>query len=85
MAGTVLDMGMFDCKRGKRHDYEWLSGWCKHGCGVRDDGRVVTFAGDVLSAGRYTDYSDFMAAEHAEELKAEHERRIAEYLGLTST
>lgn len=46
-AGTVEPMGMMDCKAGKRHSYD-ESGWCAHGCGVRDDGRVISWQGDVL-------------------------------------
>jgi hypothetical protein len=41
-------MGMMDCKFGKAHDYAKESGWCIHGCGVRDDGRVISWQGEVL-------------------------------------
>lgn len=41
----------FECRPGKRHAFNYYSGWCAHGCGVRDDGRVVSRRGDVLHEG----------------------------------
>jgi hypothetical protein len=38
-----------ECRPGKRHRYDPVSGWCVHGCGNRDDGRVVTRGGDVVT------------------------------------
>lgn len=32
----------------KGHEYDSASGWCRHGCGVRDDGFVLSQAGDRL-------------------------------------
>jgi hypothetical protein len=37
-----------ECRPGKRHRYDPVSGWCVHGCGNRNDGRVVSRGGDVL-------------------------------------
>ena len=71
-------MDMYACRRGHAHDFDYYSGWCSRGCGVRDDRRVMTRDGEVLSAGQYTDRHDFMASMHADELQAEHERRIAD-------
>lgn len=39
------------CKPGKVHRWshdEFNSGWCVHGCGNRDDGRITSRSGDVL-------------------------------------
>lgn len=40
-------MGALDCRPGKTHAFDVTSGWCGHGCGVRDDRRVITRAGDA--------------------------------------
>lgn len=37
-------MSVRDCRpyrAGQLHDFDPVSGWCAHGCGVRDDGRVI--------------------------------------------
>ena len=40
------------CRRGRKHDFDWYSGWCRNGCGNRDDGRVINMrSGDVIHRG----------------------------------
>jgi hypothetical protein len=39
---------MMNCKPGRVHDYDIDSRWCGNGCGVRDDGRVISWEGTVL-------------------------------------
>lgn len=36
-----------NCFPGKTHTFDPTSGWCRNGCGVRDDG-YVTRKGDVI-------------------------------------
>lgn len=37
------------------HTFDPISGWCIHGCGVRDDGRIVKVQkGEVASGPAYT-------------------------------
>ena len=37
------------------HTFDPVSGWCKHGCGNRDDGRISTREGNDIQAGpQYT-------------------------------
>jgi hypothetical protein len=36
---------------GKTHEFDPGSGWCLFGCGHRQDGRIVSFAGNVIRAG----------------------------------
>ncbi len=48
-------MGTYDCRPGKTHAFDPESGWCRHGCGVRDDARVVTHAGNPIRTGRAED------------------------------
>lgn len=33
------------------HDFDYWSGWCKRGCGNRDDGRIVSRSGELISSG----------------------------------
>lgn len=33
--------GYLGCRIGRTHEYDATSGWCIHGCGCRDDGRMV--------------------------------------------
>lgn len=33
------------------HDFSPISGWCEHGCGNRDDGRIITKQAEVIYAG----------------------------------
>lgn len=44
-------MTALDCRPGRTHRFDPLSGHCAHACGVRDDGRVVTRRGDVVRPG----------------------------------
>jgi len=39
------------CRPGKRHEFDYYSGYCVRGCGVRDDGRVTSRSGDILNTG----------------------------------
>ncbi|WP_419817014.1 hypothetical protein [Glaciibacter flavus] len=39
-------------QRNGAHQFDALSGYCIHGCGVRDDGHVVSREGKVLAAGQ---------------------------------
>lgn len=39
------------CRPGRRHRYDPRSGWCTHGCGLREDGRVLTWRGDLVNPG----------------------------------
>lgn len=32
------------------HEFDYYSGWCKRGCGNRDDGRIVSRSGDLIQA-----------------------------------
>lgn len=40
-----------DCTHGRAHAFDPDSGWCAHGCGVRDDKHVVNRAGTVIRRG----------------------------------
>ena len=41
--------------KGLSHTFDPVSGWCKHGCGNRDDGRITTREGNDIQAGpQYT-------------------------------
>lgn len=43
------------CIPGKTHRYHPHSGYCIHGCGAREDGRVISRAGTEIHPGpRYT-------------------------------
>lgn len=43
-------------EKGLTHSYDRKSGWCKHGCGNREDGRITTREGNVIDQGpTYTD------------------------------
>lgn len=33
------------------HSFDPVSGWCRHGCGLRDDGRHQTYGGQVIDPG----------------------------------
>lgn len=44
-------MSAIDCVPGRQHDYDPVSGWCAHGCGVRNDLQVVNRAGIVIRRG----------------------------------
>lgn len=33
------------------HSFDPVSGWCRHGCGTRDDGRHQTPGGQVIDPG----------------------------------
>lgn len=44
-------MSALDCTPGKQHAFDPDSGWCAHGCGVRDDRHVVNRAGTVVRVG----------------------------------
>ncbi|MDQ1128281.1 hypothetical protein QE381_000409 [Microbacterium sp. SORGH_AS 888] len=44
-------MSALDCRPGRAHRFDSPSGYCRWGCGVRDDGRVVSRAGDVIYPG----------------------------------
>lgn len=43
----------YPCRGANQHDFDWYSGWCRrHGCGVREDGRVISVkSGAVLHPG----------------------------------
>lgn len=40
------------CRPNRTHSFDSVSGWCRHGCGVREDARVLNRAGDVILPGR---------------------------------
>lgn len=44
---------LYPCRNGRRHDFDWYSGWCRnHRCGVREDGRVTNvISGLILQPG----------------------------------
>lgn len=43
-------------EKGLSHAYDLKSGWCRFGCGNREDGRIVTREGNVIDQGpSYTD------------------------------
>jgi hypothetical protein len=44
-------MSATDCRPGRTHKFNHESGWCDHGCGVRNDGRIVTRGGAVVRPG----------------------------------
>ena len=44
-------MNAHGCFRGRAHQFDEISGWCDRGCGVRDDGRVIDRAGNVVFPG----------------------------------
>lgn len=44
-------MSALDCRPGRTHNFQSPSGYCRWGCGVRDDGRVVSRRGDVIYPG----------------------------------
>ncbi len=44
-------MSALDCRPGRSHRFSPSSGHCAHGCGVRDDGRVVSRGGAVIYPG----------------------------------
>ena len=42
--------------KGLTHSYDRISGWCLHGCGNREDGRITTREGNDIAQGpKYTD------------------------------
>lgn len=68
---------MHDCRpyrAGRPHMFSPVSGWCVHGCGVRDDGRVVNvLTGSVIAPGPHgvdyaprTEYDDAAPFDFAE-------------------
>jgi len=65
--------------RGLSHSFDPLSGWCIFGCGNRDDGRIVTFAGQVIEKGpTYTgEELGFLQARSAEIIAARTPARAA--------
>lgn len=36
---------------GRSHTFDPVSGWCQHGCGVREDGRITNKSGSILNSG----------------------------------
>lgn len=38
-------------RNGAPHDFDSNSGWCVHGCGNRDDGRIITRQAEVIHPG----------------------------------
>lgn len=49
---TDASMYALGCRPGRRHNFDWYSGWCRHGCGNREDGRVINIrSGDVIHRG----------------------------------
>jgi len=51
-----------DCRPGKTHRFATASGWCLWGCGVRDDGRIVTRGGAVVRPGPHEQPHQFQPA-----------------------
>lgn len=54
MRDEMTDASMYAlaCKPGRKHDFDFYSGWCRVGCGNRSDGRVINMrTGDVVHAG----------------------------------
>lgn len=41
----------FACKPGRRHNFDYYSGWCANGCGVREDGRTTDRSGVIRNSG----------------------------------
>lgn len=39
------------CRPGKWHQFDTISGYCVHGCGNREDGRIVSREGNVIAPG----------------------------------
>lgn len=39
------------CRPGKYHRFDFVSGYCVHGCGNREDGRIVSREGNVIAPG----------------------------------
>jgi hypothetical protein len=37
--------------KGLSHTFNRTSGWCDHGCGNRDDGRITNRTGTILNTG----------------------------------
>lgn len=33
------------------HSFDPVSGWCRHGCGAREDGKVTAYDGHVIKPG----------------------------------
>lgn len=64
------------CKPNKVHHYDHLSGWCLHGCGARDDGRIVNYAGHVINAG--PSYSPEELRDIAVTTRERYESRLAQ-------
>lgn len=49
-------MRAHDCRPGKSHLFNRISGWCDLGCGNREDGRITTRHGDVIAEGPTYDH-----------------------------
>ncbi|MFJ3394014.1 hypothetical protein [Leifsonia aquatica] len=50
-----------------QHDFDPDSGWCLHGCGLREDGRHIARAGQLINPG--PEYSPEAIAWLAEDLR----------------
>jgi len=51
-------MGPLNCVPNRTHRFDSESGWCAHGCGVRDDQHVVNRAGTVVRVGHVSPADD---------------------------
>lgn len=62
--------------KGLTHSYDPISGWCKRGCGNRDDGRITTREGNDIAKGpQYTDAELAQMRETATRALAERTHR----------
>lgn len=48
---TDASLSALACGYGLKHDFDYYSGWCRNGCGNRNDGRVINRGGTVLYPG----------------------------------
>ena len=62
-------MSAYDCQPHRAdlgHDFDAVSGWCVHGCGVRDDGRIVNVrSGSPVRTASHQPAAGPQTVEHA--------------------
>lgn len=65
------------------HSFDPVSGWCRHGCGLRDDGRHQTYGGQVIDPG--PEYTPEQLAAQADRIAHQTTRRTHEQVAFDLT